>query len=235
MNYTFFPLSEDAILVQFGSHHDQIKQQIVDVQIAIEKIYQTPFVGFKEIVPAYHTITIYYDPFVINTTSPYQSVIHHLDQVLRSSHTSTVRKTRRFDIPVCYSGDFGLDLFELSTSTNKTIDEIIQLHTNVVYDVIFIGFAPGFPFLHGLPKELHYPRKMNPRLKVDRGSVGIAGTQTGIYPLDSPGGWQILGRTPVSLFDVNCPSPTRFRAGDKVKFYPISLEQFHNWEDQPWE
>jgi inhibitor of KinA len=236
LNYIIFPLCEDAVLIQFGQSSQNLKEQITAVQKASQFLNQNPFIGFRELVPAYHTITIYYDPVVLkNGSDPFQTVKLELESLLASISTNVVVKKRYVEIPVCYEGDFALDINELADANNLTVKEVVQLHTNTVYDVTFIGFAPGFPFLSGLDSRLYFPRKKSPRLKVEQGSVGIAGNQTGIYPLDSPGGWQIIGRTPINLFNVESETPTLLKAGDQVKFYPITQKEYWCWEESIWE
>lgn len=228
--YTIHSLSEDAVLIHFGHKNQNLK-----VQNAIFQIECFPFPGLRELVPAYQTLTVYYDPFIVNGAFPFEKVKIHLETILKSLNTTTVTSNRFIEIPVCYESEFAPDLIDLAASNNLTVEEAVQLHSSVIYDVMFIGFSPGFPFLSGLDDRLHFPRKMVPRLKVHQGSVGIAGKQTGIYSLDSPGGWQIIGRTPIKLFKIKNEPPTLLKAGDKVKFYPISQKEFHLWEEQPWE
>ncbi|HLO11842.1 MAG TPA: 5-oxoprolinase subunit PxpB [Pseudoneobacillus sp.] len=235
MEFKIYPLSENALLIQFDFKNDNLIEQIQEVQKAIQQINLYPFDGFLELVPAYHTITIYYNPYVIKDPFPFLSAKRYLESLLHSSISKVVQNKRYFEIPVCYEGEFALDLSELASCNNLTIEEAIHLHTSVVYDIVFIGFSPGFPFLAGLDKNLHYPRKKSPRLKVRQGSVGIAGNQTGIYPLDSPGGWQIIGRTPIRLFDITNEKPTLLKAGDQIKFYSITQKEFEQWEKQQWE
>jgi inhibitor of KinA len=230
LDYTFYPLSENAILIHFGQKTENVK-----VQIAAHQIESNPFYGFIELVPAYQTITVYYDPLKLNNNFPYEKVKNHLEVVLEKSHSSVNNMGRLLEIPVCYDSNFGLDLLEMSAVNQLAIEEIINLHTSIVYDVVFIGFAPGFPFLTGLDERLHHPRKSSPRLKVPQGSVGIAGKQTGIYPLESPGGWQIIGRSPVKLFSIANNRPTLLQTGDQVKFYPITIDEFFTWKEEPWE
>lgn len=235
MEYSIFPLSEDAVLIQFGNNTDNLKAKIQEIQKVIQRLQTIPFVGFREVVPAYNTITVYYDPFDIKDLFPFQAVKKQLDTILQSTTPIKDVKKRYFDVPVCYEGEFSPDLDELASSKEISIEEVIHLHTKVVYDVVFIGFSPGFPFLSGLDEKLIFPRKTSPRLKVSQGSVGIAGKQTGIYPVDSPGGWQIIGRTPIKLFNFNHKNPTFFQAGDQIKFYPITRNEYFQWEGKPWE
>ena len=127
---------------------------------------------------------------------------------------------------MCYDATFGLDLEELTSFYQLKKEEIIEMHSSAVYTVYMIGFVPGFPYLGGLAEKLIAPRKQNPRSAIAAGSVGIAGKQTGIYPLETPGGWQIIGRTPLKLFDVNRQQPSLLKAGDKIKFNSISLNEY---------
>lgn len=235
MEYSILPLSEDAILIQFGNNNQNLKVEIQEIKKVIYTLQTFPFNGFREAVPAYNTITVYYDPFIINDIFPFQTVKKQLETILQSSNYVNKEQSRIFEIPVCYEDEFSPDINELAASKELTVDEVIHLHTNVIYDVVFIGFSPGFPFLSGLDEKLFFPRKTSPRLKVVQGSVGIAGKQTGIYPLDSPGGWQIIGRTPVKLFNFHHKIPTLFQAGDQIKFYPITNKEYFQWEEKPWE
>jgi inhibitor of KinA len=229
-DYSIYPLSEDAVLIHFSHKNHNLK-----AQTAIKQIESFPFLGLRELVPAYHTLTIYYDPFIVSGPFPFEKVKNHLEAILTPFKTTTVSNNQYIDIPVCYESDFAPDLNDLAITNNLTVEEVVQLHSSKIYTVMFIGFSPGFPFLTGLDNRLHFPRKTTPRLKVHQGSIGIAGSQTGIYSLDSPGGWQIIGRTPIKLFNINSEKPTLLKAGDKVKFYPISKKEFYSWEEQPWE
>ena len=139
------------------------------------------------------------------------------------------QKGRIITIPVRYGGSFGPDLPEVAEYHGMTPSEVIALHSAVTYRVYMIGFSPGFPFLGGLDPRLHTPRKKSPREKVPAGSVGLADQQTGIYSLDSPGGWQLIGRTPVKLFDLSREEPLLLGAGDRVLFQPITEKEFENY------
>ena len=139
------------------------------------------------------------------------------------------QKGRILTIPVHYGGSFGPDLPEVAEYHGMTPSEVIALHSAVTYRVYMIGFSPGFPFLGGLDPRLHTPRKKSPREKVPAGSVGIADQQTGIYSLDSPGGWRLIGRTPVKLFDLSREEPLLLGAGDRVLFQPITENEFENY------
>jgi inhibitor of KinA len=140
---------------------------------------------------------------------------------------------RTLKIPVCYEAAFAPDLAELATEKNLTTDEVIRLHTNTVYRVYMIGFLPGFPYMGKVDGRMATPRRSSPRTSIPAGSVGIAGEQTGIYPLSSPGGWNIIGRTPIRLFDKDRPEPVLLQPGDAVQFYSITEDEFNDQQSRP--
>jgi len=130
------------------------------------------------------------------------------------------------EIPVCYGGEFGPDIQFVAEHNSITTDDVVRIHSGAEYQIYMIGFTPGFPFLGGLPKKLHTPRLETPRSFVPKGSVGIANNQTGIYPLASPGGWQLIGKTPLKLFTPERSNPFIYKTGDRIKFKPISAEDY---------
>lgn len=150
-------------------------------------------------------------------------LIHLLQQLWENDQTQATTAPRCIEIPVHYGGEFGEDLFEVAKFHHTTSEEIIRRHTEPTYTVFMIGFQPGFPYLNGLPENLHTPRRDVPRTKVPAGSVGIGGSQTGIYPFTSPGGWQLLGRTDLPLFNIQNSPPTLLSAGDNVRFVAESI------------
>lgn len=188
-----------------------------------------PFEGMKDLVPAYSTLSIYYDPFIVQKT--YQPKVIHkwveekLQIAFQQSASAPDQAASLHRIPVCYNGNWGADLDAMAESKNMSKEEIILLHSSQTYRVFMIGFMPGFAYMGKVAEQLITPRKQKPGA-VLAGSVGIAGAQTGIYPFDSPGGWNIIGRTPLSLFDPNSRKPVWMQPGDEVKFYPISIEEF---------
>jgi inhibitor of KinA len=164
-----------------------------------------------------------YDPTCAGpdeTSEMVRSLIQEKDAV-------TLPEPRTVDIPVCYEGEMAPDLGDVSAQTGRTVEEVIRLHSGTEYLVYFLGFSPGFPYLGDLPRELASPRLKTPRLRVPAGSVAIGGSQTGIYPVDSPGGWRLIGRTPLPLFSPEKDPPTLLRMGDRVRFVPITSEDFH--------
>jgi inhibitor of KinA len=196
--------------------------QIIALQHAIES---NPFKGFIECVPAYGSLTVYFSDLVSAST------VHSWlsDLSAQVSDTSFATEGKQISIPVCYDPSLGTDLPWVSSHLNLSLEEIISLHTSISYRVHMIGFIPGFPYMGTLPEQLEVPRKQTPSLKIPMGSVAIAGKQTGIYPAEVPGGWQVIGRTPLKMFDPS-KSPCSFlNVGDIVEFKPITLETFNQY------
>jgi len=192
-----------------------------------------PFEGLIETVPAYNSVTVYYNPVEVYFSTnnkvketPYMIVKKIILDLLNKSFSATTKRERIVKIPVVYGGKMGPDLEYVAHYHGLTIDEVIHIHSNTQYLVYMLGFAPGFPFMGGMDKQIATPRKDTPRLSIPPGSVGIAGSQTGIYPLETPGGWQIIGRTPLRLFLPEQSPPTLIQPGDRIQFTPISQEDY---------
>lgn len=212
------PFGDCALLVQLG---DDISEAM---HLRVKQLYLNLTKNKNEnilsVTPAYNSITVVYQ----NTSF---SNIRKLVEVNFSDVNQLINQPKNIvKIPVCYDEMFAPDLEEVKTLTGLSTSEIIDLHTSVDYLVYMLGFTPGFPYLGGLDSKLHVPRKSTPRLKIEAGSVGLANNQTGIYPLDSPGGWQIIGKTPIKLFSPNQPFPIKM--GDFIMFYSISKSEFLN-------
>ena len=178
--------------------------------------------GIIEWTPSYHSLGIHYNPLQIE----YSEVVRRVGELIGSSQPSTKRTARRVEVPVVYGGDFGPDLESLADSHSLGAVAVVALHREPVYRVCLIGFTPGFPYLGGLPKTLATPRLATPREAVPAGSVAIGGQQCGIYPVNSPGGWRIIGRTPLRLFDVHRVDPCLLAPGDEVVFRSIREQEF---------
>ncbi|MBM7631337.1 5-oxoprolinase subunit PxpB [Geomicrobium sediminis] len=226
----FYELSERAVTVKFGDGidpklHARVSQfmQVIDEQ---------PFQGYVEAVPSYTGITFFYNPLKViktnNETTIQQQVIAELKERIAQLEYATKNslEANKIEIPVLYGGEYGPDLQEVAHANGLSTDEVIQLHSERTYLVYMIGFAPGFPFIGGMNERIATPRKSKPREKVPAGSVGIAGHQTGVYPMATPGGWQLIGQTPLKLFDVNRDVPSLLQSGDQVTFKPISKDAF---------
>ena len=230
MNYSFHPLGDHAVIIEFGKEIRADIQKII--QIVANKLDDRPFDWMIEYVPAFTTITIFYDIQIVSRfvndqfLSPYDYVCHQLETILTAITIDVPIESRIVEIPVCYGGEFGPDLSYVASYNGLTEEEVISIHAKNIYLVYMIGFAPGFPYIGGLSKRIATPRKETPRLKIPAGSVGIAGEQTGIYPIETPGGWQLIGRTPLQLFTPDNDPPCLLRAGDRLKFKPISFEEY---------
>jgi len=231
-DFIIYPISECAVTVEFGNSIDEgLMQEIGGFD---HMIHQKPFGGMLTTVPAYTTLTIFFNPLELinNDDLPGKSCFDKVSGYLKSLNdrynAGPVSENEIINIPVYYGGSAGADIEYVAAYHNLTIHEVITLHSQPVYKVYTIGFIPGFAYMGGLNESLHTPRKPTPRKAVPAGAVGIAGQQTGIYPLETPGGWQIIGQTPLSLFDANRQPPALLKAGDRVKFVPISLSDFEN-------
>ncbi|USK68783.1 5-oxoprolinase subunit PxpB [Peribacillus asahii] len=237
--FTLSPLGDSAVVVTFGNEIQyDIHQKI---KILMELLENEPFVGLVECVPAYTNLTVYYDPLVVfneqkyrdkEEISPYEVVCSNIKKKLQQMKTNKKMTHRTISIPVCYGGEYGPDLEYVARYNHLTTDEVIRIHSSGEYLVYMIGFAPGFPFLGGLSEKIATPRRSSPRTAIPAGAVGIAGMQTGVYPISTPGGWQLIGQTPQKLFLPNENPPSLLQAGDIVKFYPISDEEYKEMKEE---
>ena len=217
---TFYPLGEAAIVIQFGEAIDEQTNRLV---ASFSRHLETRSIpGMIEQVPALNSITLFYDVLQQDYTEIEQRLRNMLD-TFEMAHTDPGRIV---EIPVCYGGDFGSDLSHVADYHNLSEEEVIRIHAEPLYSVYMIGFAPGFPYLGGLSEKIATPRRESPRAKIPVGSVGIAGAQTGIYSISTPGGWQLIGRTPTELFQPAKDPPSLLQAGDRIRFIPISREAF---------
>ena len=227
-----YPISETTMTIEWGYRIDPgLHQQVLSLNHAL---LQAPFPGFLETVPTYSALTVYYAPERIarEHPEPGQFVKNLLEERIHQSSGLWSRPGNLVHIPVCYDDDFGLDLEELALVHGISKEILIQLHQETEYRVYMMGFLPGFAYLGTLKDAIATPRKPSPRPRVEAGSVGIAGNQTGIYPVASPGGWQIIGRTPYRLFDPGKTNPFLLQTGDTVRFQAISREKFEQIKAQ---
>ncbi|MFK7951732.1 MAG: 5-oxoprolinase subunit PxpB [Ekhidna sp.] len=201
---------------------------IAKKEIAIEQIHQSTFLikeifgtELKDIVPAYHSIAIFIE----------KPIAWAIDQLSNSAEITAqhIPSTDGIEVPICY--ELGMDLDHISSMSALSKEEVINVHLGGIYQSLFIGFTPGFIYAGGLDTRLECARKTNPRKRVEAGSIGIGGSQTGIYSLASPGGWNIIGRTPLQIFDQNRSKPLLLEAGTSFKFYRITKEKFEKWEN----
>jgi len=178
--------------------------------------------GVEAVIPGYRSMCILYDPC---RTGP-DALERHVLDLEKAQDRREAAPARTVRIPVCYGGEFGPDIGFVAAVRGLSREEVILFHTARSYPIYAIGFAPGFCYLGGLDERLHTPRLETPRTRVPAGSIGIAGDQTGAYALETPGGWRIIGRTPLRLFAPERPDPFLYRAGDRIRFFPISREEF---------
>ncbi|NNE59169.1 MAG: 5-oxoprolinase subunit PxpB [Hellea sp.] len=220
-SYEILPYGDSAYLIKFdvAGYSEAVTEHIHGLIAVLGKQR-----NWEELVPGYNSLLAYFCP----TTFPPQKAIGELRKALRTSRMPSIRRGKIIDIPVCYGGEYGPDMDNIMQSSGLTKSVVIKRHSRPVYKVCMMGFIPGFTFLSEAPKTLHHPRRESPRNIVPAGSVGIAGWQTGIYGLESPGGWQIIGRTPVKLFDGERETPFLLKAGDRVRFKPIKAGDFHD-------
>jgi inhibitor of KinA len=234
------PLGDSAIIVKLGETVDPETHR--KVSVFSDYLAAHPFAGMVEYIPAFTSVTVVYDPVQIFLSEhqdlrgeafryPFDSVETLLKQMLEGIQEGTAAEPRIVDIPVCYGGEFGVDLEHVAQMNGLTADEVIEIHAGGQYLVYMLGFAPGFPYLGGMDKRIAAPRKETPRLAIPAGTVGIAGEQTGVYPIETPGGWQLIGRTPLSLFLPDKQPPTLLEAGNVIRFYPISRKEYDQWKE----
>ncbi|UBM58481.1 5-oxoprolinase subunit PxpB [Marinilongibacter aquaticus] len=221
MIYKIHPLSESAITVYFEQKvSEEINNQVLSAKKWIE---ENPFAGLLEVVPAIASFTVFYDLLEVKRHCEFSGLAFdfvkaYLENMPWQNLPNFNREVERVEIPVRYNGP---DLELVAAHCQKSVEQIVEMHTAAVYRVFMMGFLPGFAYLGGMNKALATPRKAEPRLRVKAGSVGIAGEQTGVYPLDSPGGWQIIGETDLKLFDPNETELSLLKAGDEVVFRAV--------------
>jgi inhibitor of KinA len=225
-SYTIYTCGDHAVSISFGNIINRtINEKLMSLykQLIVMEID-----GVKDIISAYTTLTVVYDIEKIKQQteeSAYSFISHKIEDALKETATAQINKTL-VEIPVCYDKDFAPDLERISEIKQLSIDEIINIHTSETYYVYMLGFLPGFAYMGSIDEKIATPRLEKPRINIAAGSVGIAGHQTGIYPLDSPGGWNIIGRTPLALFDATREQPCLLAPGNMVKFVPISKATF---------
>lgn len=228
MSVAILPLGDHAITIRFGDTIDEdINQQALSFSNCLK---QQQITGVKDIIPTYTSVTVVYDIMTIykydKTISAFDYMHQQIEKALQHINEYRTETGKIIQIPVCYDVSLGIDLKELAAQKNLNVEEIVQLHSSVTYRVYMIGFMPGFPYMGRVNDKIATPRKNSPRKNVVAGSVGIADFQTGIYPFDSPGGWNIIGQTPMMMFNTYYIETCVLKPGDKVNFVPISLREF---------
>lgn len=217
------PLGDRAVQVVLGDAPDEPTRR--RIMAASRRVREAGLPGVIECVPGFTSLTIHFDPLQLPPSAD------RLDDLLSGLDESAGDDGRLVEIPVCYGAEFGPDLESVASLHGLAADEVVALHAAGDYRVHLVGFVPGFPYLGGLEARLATPRRESPRTAVPAGSVGIGGAQTGIYPVESPGGWQLIGRTPLRLFDAHRDPPALLRAGDRIRFVPVDAEAFRGLEE----
>lgn len=222
----YLAAGDSSVSVEFGNEiSPEINRQIRAFKIAVEK---SGIPGIVETVPTYRSLLVNYKPEVIR----FQDLTKEFEGLLGSLGSIVIPPPEVIEIPVLYGGEMGPDIENVAKHNNKTVEEVIKIHTSEEYLIYMLGFIAGFPYLGGMSKEIATPRLTSPRVKIEGGSVGIAGEQTGIYPVASPGGWQLIGRTPLKLYDAEREEPILLSAGQYIKFRSVTEKEYREIEKQ---
>ena len=212
---------DSSILLQFGNTIDPAINR--KIAATVQLMREQHINGVTDVIPAFCSLLINYDPRVIS----YEQIKRRMEALVKIDVTAGDTRKRVFEIPVCYGGEYGPDIQNIADHAGLSVEEVIQIHTSRDYLIYMLGFLPGFTYLGGLDERIHTPRLANPRIRIPAGSVGIGGSQTGIYPMDSPGGWQLMGMTPVKTYDPDREMPILVEAGDYIRFVAIDEGEFH--------
>jgi KipI family sensor histidine kinase inhibitor len=215
-----------GLLVEYGNEIDpEVNSKVRAMAVLMQENRPE---GVIEIIPTYRSLLVVYDPAVMGIDDLKKNLITMEDRLGEVD----IPPPDTVEIPVCYGEDYGPDIQFVADCHDLSVDDVVRIHSAPAYQIYMIGFTPGFPFLGGLPETLHTPRLETPRSHVPAGSVGIANNQTGIYPVDSPGGWQLIGRTPLKLFEPRKANPFLYKAGDKIRFKPISRREYDRMDGE---
>ena len=225
MNYPILPCGDCAVTVQVGKDiSEETNQKVVSL---LQTLQEAAVPGVRALVPSYSAVCVHYDPAVL----PYETLLDKLNTLELKELTSHNASQEIVEIPVCYGGEYGPDLDFVAQHNGLLPEEVVAIHSGGTYLVYMLGFLPGFAYMGGMDERIATPRLTSPRARIPAGAVGIAGGQTGIYPLASPGGWQLIGRTPVKMFAMEGELGNfALSAGDRVRFVPITEEQYREME-----
>lgn len=231
--YTIFPLGDSALTIDFGNVIDaEINKKVLRL---FHQLKNNADVTILDLIPAYSSLTIYYNVAAAckkagDNETAFEIMAAMIEEETAKEQQATEIKSNFIEVPVCYSKKFALDIETLADQNKLSVSEVIKIHTSKTYRIYMLGFLPGFAYMGDVDERIAIARRQEPRLSVFAGAVGIAGKQTGIYPLESPGGWQIIGRTPLLIFRKENERPVLFQPGDKVKFYSITEDEFENYQ-----
>jgi inhibitor of KinA len=221
------PAGDAALTVEADARIDPVVNARV-IALA-DAVRSSSVAGIRDVVPTYRSVTVFFDPL----RTDHDALVAEVERQLERDEPQLVADREPLRIPVCYGGELGPDLAQVAAFGSVDEDEVVRLHTAAAYRVFMLGFVPGFAYLGLVNERIAAPRHATPRVRVPSGSVGIAGTQTGVYPADTPGGWQLVGRTPLRPFDPARPEPFLLKAGDAVRFYAIDRGEFDRLKAAP--
>jgi inhibitor of KinA len=220
---TFLPSGDTAIVIEFGDRVDRaVSEQVLRLGA---RLRHAGIAGILETVPTFRSLLVHYDPLRTDAAALIATI-----RALPGSEAALGQTRRLWHVPVCYEGELAPDLPDIAARTKLSPEEVVALHSGTAYHVYMLGFLPGFPYMGDLPAPLVLPRRSDPRVRVPPGAVAIATTLTAIYPLQSPGGWHLIGTTPIRLFDLSWPAPALFAPGDAVRFEPVDRAAFDDIE-----
>ncbi|MDF2948472.1 MAG: pxpB [Sedimentibacter sp.] len=215
-----------ALNMEFGSNiSEEVNKKIRAMALSIEV---KALHGIVEMVPTYRSLMIHYDPLKVD----FYELVNTLKKIEQNLDNIVLPAPEVIEIPTLYGGDCGPDLENVASYNNITVEEVVEIHASKEYLIYMLGFTPGFPYLGGMDTRIATPRLQTPRSRIPGGSVGIAGEQTGIYPVSSPGGWQLIGRTPIKLFDPHRKNPILLKSGNYIKFKSINEEEYKKIENE---
>ncbi|WP_240417660.1 5-oxoprolinase subunit PxpB [Paenibacillus periandrae] len=221
----YLPLGDQVLLLQFAQ--EVSKELNLYIHQYVQAIQAARIKGIRQVVASFCSISISYDPIFIR----YQHLVNALQQIDTSEKAIGVRKGKVLHIPVVYGGEYGQDLDDVADTVGLSPEEVVRIHSSEAYLIYMLGFIASFPYCGDLNSRISVPRRINPRVKVEKGSIAIANQQTSIYPVSSPGGWHIIGRTPLNTFDPYSNPPSLFRAGDYIKFEAITAAEAEGWNE----
>ncbi len=222
----YLPAGDKVMIVEFGN---EISQEINNKVMALYHVINNSHIkGIEELIPTYRSLMVQYNPAQV----VYKELIDLLKRLCENLNEDKLPKQKIIEVPVIYGQEFGPDIEFVASHNKISVNEVIQIHSSNDYLIYMLGFTPGFPYLGGMCEKIETPRLQTPRTKIPGGSVGIAGKQTGIYPIESPGGWQLIGRTPIKLYDPYREPPILLKAGDFIRFVSVGLEEYREIERQ---
>ena len=220
------PTGDRALTVEFGNEIDEhINARLMGF---IKALSEEKIKGIDEFIPSFRAVLIHYNPCILS----FAQMEEYIEAALKKPFHESAHKKKIVQIPVCYEGEYAPDIEFVAKHAGISVEEVIKIHTSKPYLIFMIGFQPGFPYLGGLDERIHTPRLESPRLKLESGSVGIGGSQTGLYPLESSGGWQIIGRTPVRCYNPDRTKAIPYQAGEYIQFVAVSEEEYKKLRDE---